>query len=113
MRGVSGVPLSYAVRENNELHPKPSIDDPVTAYATHDEEMIKRAPIIATGNSLGTEEYGPLYYSFVTDRVRYGILYPHLSPKQRPGHTSNTPGRSVTGESQYWRSMVTLWNPTM
>ena len=68
MRGGSGVPLSYVVRESNKLHPTPSIDDPATAYTTHDEEMFKRAPIIASRNPLGTEEYGPFNDSFVTDR---------------------------------------------
>ena len=48
MRGDNGVPFSYVVRASNELHPKPEVDDPVTAYATHDEEMVKRAPIIAS-----------------------------------------------------------------
>ena len=42
------------MRESNKLHPKSSVDDPVTAYASHNEEMVKRAPIIATGNPLGT-----------------------------------------------------------
>ena len=37
MRGVIGVQLSYVMRASNELHPKPSEDDPVTAYVTHNE----------------------------------------------------------------------------
>ena len=55
MRGGSGVPISYVLRSSNELHSKPLLDDMVIAYATHDEEIIKRALIIATGNPLGTE----------------------------------------------------------
>ena len=31
MIGGSGVTLSYIVRASNELHPKPEVDDPVTA----------------------------------------------------------------------------------
>ena len=53
MRGGRWVPLSYVVREITKLHPKPSVDDPVTAYATHDEDIVKRAPLIVTGNPLG------------------------------------------------------------
>ena len=54
MRGGTGVLLSYVVRESNTLHPKPSVYDPVTASATHDEETVKRALIITAGNPLGT-----------------------------------------------------------
>ena len=70
MRGVSAVTVSYVARARNELHPKPSVDDPVTAYVTHDEEMVKRAWIIATGNPLGMEEDGPLDESFFADREK-------------------------------------------
>ena len=35
IRGGSGVTLSYVVKESNNLHPKPSIDDLVAAYETH------------------------------------------------------------------------------
>ena len=112
MQGGSGVPISYVLRESNELHPKPSVDDPFIAYATHGKDMFKRSKIIAAVNLLGTEEDGPLYYSFVTDRGRYGILYPHLSPKQRPGHTSNALGQAVTRERQCWHSIITFWEPT-
>ena len=52
MREGSTVPLSYVVRESNELHPKPPVDDAFTAYVTHDEEMVKRATIIVAGNTL-------------------------------------------------------------
>ena len=45
---------------------------------THDDEMAKRAPIIAVGNPLVTEEDGPFDDFFVTDRKKKGILYPHL-----------------------------------
>ena len=112
MRGGSGVPLSCVVRASNKLHPKTSIDDPVTDYVTRDEEMVKRAPIITAGNTLGTEEDGPFDDSFVSDREKNGILYPHLSSKQRPYYTSNAPGRAVTGERKCWRSMINFWDPT-
>ena len=71
LRGMQGsirIPLSYAVRESNDLHPKPSVDDPVTAYTDHNEEMVKRAPIIAAGNPLVTEEDAPFNESFIADR---------------------------------------------
>ena len=68
MRGGSEVPLSYVVRESNTIHPKPPVDDAVTAYLNHDEEMVKRAPIIATGNPLGTKDDGLFDDSFVADR---------------------------------------------
>ena len=67
MRGGSGVLLSYVVRESNTLHPKPLVYDPVTASATHDEETVKRALIIAAGNPLGTEEDGPFNDSIIAD----------------------------------------------
>ena len=68
MRGCSGVTLSYVVRKSNELHPKPSIYDKVTAYNNHNEDMVKREHIIASGSPIVTEEYGPLYDSFIADR---------------------------------------------
>ena len=77
MRGGSRVPLSYVVRSSNELHPKTSVDDLVTAYATHDEEIVKRATIIATRNNPGIEEDGPFNNSFVADR---GKLWDLISP---------------------------------
>ena len=55
------------MRAINELYPKPLVDDPVTSYATHNEEMVKRAMIVAAGNSLVTEEDGPFNDSFVAN----------------------------------------------
>ena len=77
MRRFSGVPLSYVMRASNEIYPKTSVNDPITAYATHDEEMVKRAPIIATENPLETEEDGPFDNSFVFGR---GKVWDLVSP---------------------------------
>ena len=85
IRGGNRVLLSYVVRASNEEHLKPSVDDPVTSYATHDEDMAKRAPIIAAANSLGTENMAPLTTTLSLIEESYGILYPHLSSKHRPG----------------------------
>ena len=30
--------LSYVVRKINKLYPKPEVNDPVTAYATHERD---------------------------------------------------------------------------
>ena len=68
MRGGSGVLLSYVVRASNEIHLKPSVDDTITAYTTHYEDMVKRAPIIAAVNHMGTEEDPPFNDYFVADR---------------------------------------------
>ena len=66
-RGIR-VPLRYFVRASNELHPKPLVDDPVAACKTLDEEIVKRAPIIAAVNPQGTEEHGPFDDSFISNR---------------------------------------------
>ena len=77
MQGGSGVPFIYVVRESNELHPKPSIDDPVAIYETHDEDMVKRAPILEELNPQGTEEDAPFDNSFIADR---GEIWYFISP---------------------------------
>ena len=64
-RGVTGVPLSYVVRK--ELIPKTAASDPPTNYNTLDEEMIARAPIMATANA---SEDGPFVDTFIIDRVK-------------------------------------------
>jgi len=71
MRGESGVPLSYVARPTNKLIPKPSAEDPSTGYSTHDEEMVKRAPII------GTKENGPFDDTFMGDN---GKVWDLISP---------------------------------
>lgn len=77
MRGGSGVPLSYVARPTNELIPKPSDEDPSTGYGTHDEEMVKRAPIIKTGSMNGTEQDGPFDDTFMGDS---GKVWDLISP---------------------------------
>ena len=77
MQGGSGVLFSYVVRSINYIHPKLSVDDLVTSYATHDEDMFKRAPIIAAVNPLGMEEDGPFSDYFIAD---IGKLRDILSP---------------------------------
>ena len=77
MQGGSGISLSYVTREINKLHPKPSVDNPVTAYTTHNEDMVKRALIIVEGNKLGAEEDTPFKNSFLTDRGKvWDLIYP-------------------------------------
>ena len=69
-RGTTGVPLSYVVRK--DLVPAVNLLDPSSNYATLDEEMIARAPIISpgvVGTSDELELVGPFSDSFVTDRA--------------------------------------------
>ena len=58
------------------------VDDPVISYVTHDEEMVKRAKIVATGNMLGTEHYGPFNESFVADRGKVWDIISQLIIKK-------------------------------
>ena len=77
MRGGSGVPLIYIMRSINKLHLKTLVDDPVTDYATHDEEIFKREPIIAIGNPLGMKKNDLFNGSFIADRE---IIWDLISP---------------------------------
>jgi hypothetical protein len=74
--GVQGAPLAYVIR--HKIEPPSWRDDNAfgeedSAYASHDEEMIARAPIIQTGiwrYLEGDETYeanGPFALTFVTD----------------------------------------------
>ena len=71
-RGITGVPLSYVVRDN--LHPTPAWDDPLPATArgskhlSHDSEMVARAPI--TKNERGDAVAGPFHPAFMQDMVK-------------------------------------------
>ena len=81
-RGISGVPLSYVVR--NERAVKPSREDPrfnapQSTYSSYDEEMIARAPI--TSNPFmpvlhQAEGVGPFHIHFTIDMKKvWQILY--------------------------------------
>ena len=77
MIGGRGVLLSYFVMASNKIHANTEVDDLVTSYATHNEEMVNMAPIILAGNLLGMEEDGPLDDYFVADRRKvWDIIYP-------------------------------------
>ena len=58
------------------------MDDPVTAYETHDEEMVKRAPIVVAGNPQGIEEDSPFDDSFISDRGKLWDLISALIIKR-------------------------------
>ena len=87
MRGGSNVLLGYVARISNGLHPKTSINDPVSSYKTHDEEMVKREPIILPGNLQGTEEDGPFEDYFITDRGKvWDLISPIIIKKEAWPH---------------------------
>ncbi len=85
-RGITGVPLSYIIR--NELKVKAATSDPSmgsqnSVYESHDHEMIARAPILtatAHASTLDLEELeatGPFVQSFLADRLTaYNLLLP-------------------------------------
>lgn len=68
--GLNGTPLSYVIRKS--LWPTAKGDNPASGYATLDEEMILRAPILGTGTVRGAvnqESNGPFADSYITDRA--------------------------------------------
>lgn len=84
IRGVSGVPLSYVVRQ--QLVPKHSIDDPAcgtlkSLYTTLDEELEARAPIVkwdfyGTRSEENAEKFGPFHPAYLADTMKaWSVLH--------------------------------------
>ena len=76
-RGVTGARLDYVLRK--ELRPKTSASDPSTNYATIDEEVVARHPIVTSGapaDDSVAEAQGPFDQHFVVDsQAVYDILF--------------------------------------
>ena len=51
IRGCDGVPLSYVARPTSDMMSIVEADYPSNAYATYDEKMVKRLPIIEPGHA--------------------------------------------------------------
>ena len=84
-RGMTGVPLSYVVR--NELHPPdgaydPPVGDQDSQYRSYDEEMVARAPICHPG-AVGCPDTGiHLTATFMNDMTRVWEILHDLFGKQ-------------------------------
>ena len=90
MLGLGGVPISNVVRSSNKLHPKPLMDEQVSAYKTYDEEMIKRSLISVAGNTQGTEEDGPFNEFFIADRSKvWNLISPLIIKTEAWPHIKN------------------------
>ena len=91
-RGINGAPLSYVVRE--QIYP-PTDQDPIylftpfSRYASFDEEMVRRSPIVLTPQ---TPEQGPFHPSFLADmRQVWNILHDLFSTQTVWTHVKNAP----------------------
>ena len=87
VRGLSNNPPSYLVRQ--EVVPKAEVDDPATAYATLDHQIIQRAQIVkdANVNDDVLEHAGPSKKNMIANADN-AILFELL--------------KSVFGETQLW-----------
>lgn len=114
-RGITGVPLSYVIR--NELKVKAAASDPRTGsqnsvYESHDQEMIARAPILtaaAHASTLDLEELeanGPFVQSFLADRLTaYNLLLPVFQ-----GHSSLTYFKGKKSSKNCRKSFQSVWD---
>jgi hypothetical protein len=116
MRGVTGVLLSYVIR--NILEPSHTVDDPAfgavdSTYASIDSELILRAPILsADANS--SDEYkkleanGPFNVTFLTNAKKvWAILHAQYSASAAWQHVKKY--STTQNGRQVWRTLHTFF----
>jgi hypothetical protein len=113
--GTRGIPLAYVIRHKIEppgWRTDPPYGDPDSAYPSHDEEMIARAPILRTGvwrSEEGNETFeqnGPFALTFITNskKVR-SILHAMLSNTGAWQHVKKFAAKQ--DGRQTWRTLHT------
>ena len=78
--GCDGVPLSYIAQPMSDMMTISEADNPSNAYATHDEEIVKRVPTTKPVHAANaTEEDEHFSDTFIRDRGKVcDLIYPLL-----------------------------------
>lgn len=81
--GVTKIPLAYVIRA--DVEPKPSADDPANGYATRQDELINRAPIV-NNNGAHTATYlqdRARVWELISDITRAHDCWSYVRPAQK------------------------------
>ena len=96
IRGYDGVPLIYVARPTSDMIPIVESEDPINAYATYDEEMVKMVLIIEPRYSTNaTEEDRTFSDTFIGDKGEVWDIIPYVMDAWRHANISrnNREGR--------------------
>ena len=116
VRGVTGVPLSYAIR--NILKPPPAVDYPAFgetnwAYTSIDSELILWAPILHVDTNLSNNDNdlkanGPFNLTFLTNGKKvWAILHDQYSASAEWQHVKKY--STMQNGRQVWRTLHTFF----
>ena len=102
-----GVPLSYVSRPTSDLMPIVEAENPINTYATYDNKLVKRVPIIEPGHAANaTEEDGPFSDTFIGDRGKvWDLIYAFLHVMDALQHMKGT-RRNCDGR----KAMLTVYD---
>jgi hypothetical protein len=117
VRGVTGVPLSYVIR--NILYPPPKVDYPAfgkleSVYSSIDSELISRAPILhpdanEDDDKEELETEGPFTITFLMDAKKvWAILHAQYATSAAWQHVKKY--STTQNGRQVWRTMHTFFS---